>query len=105
MCDFTTMHEFFLAIGPRNRRRLRQIKLEFRAVSQFISFPHELTRASPANFGGGKVLADAIELLARSHRLTTLEIARIPVQVPAINLHASFTLFYKDSALEYAFAC
>ncbi len=98
-CDFTTMYDFFLAIGLRNRRRLRQIRLEFRAVSQFMQFPHELAHATPAGFGGGPVLAEAIELLARSHKLTTVEIARIPFQAPAFRNHASFKLFHKDSSL------
>ena len=98
-CDFTTMCDFLQAIGLRNRRRLRHIKLEFRAVSQFMDFSYELAYGTPAGFGGGSVLAEAIELLARSHGLATVEIARIPVQTPALGNHPSFKLFYKDSSL------
>ena len=98
-CDLTTMRDFFLAIGPRNRRRLRHIKLETRAVSQLMDFLHELAYGTPAGFSGGLVLAEAIELLARSHGLATVEIARIPFQAPAFRNHLSFKLLFKDSSL------
>ena len=43
-CDFTTMCDFFLATGRCNRRQLRKLKLDFRAVSQFMDFPNEFWR-------------------------------------------------------------
>ena len=98
-CDFTTMYDFVLAIGSHNRHKLRRIKLEFRVVSQFMDFPNELAHARPAGYGGGAVLAEAIELLARTNRLTIVEIARIPFQTPAFKNHPSFNLFYKESSL------
>ena len=83
---------FFLAIGPNNRRLLKHIKLEFKTVSQLISFPHELTHGRPGSFEGGKVVAEAVELLARSHSLGTVEIARVPAQVFALTNYPSFKL-------------
>ena len=98
-CDFTTMYAFLLAIGRCNRRRLRKLKMEFRAVSQFMDFRNELAYGTPAGFGGAPILAEAIELLARSHRLNIIEISRIPFQSHAFQNHPSFKLFYQKSAL------
>lgn len=38
VCDFVTMRDFFMTIGPSNRRMLKHINLEFKIISQFISF-------------------------------------------------------------------
>ena len=74
MCDFVTMRDFFIIIGPNNRRMLKHIKLQFKTVSQFISSTHKVIYRCSASFGGDKVLAEAIKLLARSHSLGTVEI-------------------------------
>lgn len=79
-CDFVSMQGWLIAIGEKNRMRIRHIQLHFHGPRfvKFLGERHEwfppVPQGKPCPVGG-EFLAKALELLGSAHNLETLRIS------------------------------
>lgn len=78
-CDFVSMHEWLVAIGEKNRMRIRHIHLHFSGSpfakclgERFELFPSLPGKPPPI---GGQFVVKALELLGITHNLENIEVS------------------------------